>query len=107
MIFAISGVAQVQQTGATDSSYLPVAIKETPATIQKRMEAAKPEITKRQLDLLHDRYDLSDRPASGIAMSRGKPLQEGVRAKLPSGATWEALGVMAPEEIKDKALLHR
>ena len=48
-----------------------------------RMEAAKPEIMKRQLDLLQDRYDLSDRPAVGVTMSRGKPVQDGVRAKLP------------------------
>ena len=33
-------------------------------------------------------------------MSRGKPSQEGVRAKLPEGTSWEKLGTMTPEEIK-------
>ena len=37
-------------------------------------------------------------------MSRGKPVQEGVRARLPAGTTWEALGAMTPEEIRDKDL---
>jgi cytochrome c peroxidase len=104
IIFAVSGVAQGQQPSATDSSFLPVAIKETTASIQKRMEAAKPAIMKRQVDLLEDRYDLSNRTAPGITMSRGKPVQDGVRAKLPSGTSWEALGAMTPEEIKEKDL---
>jgi hypothetical protein len=47
LVFTVSGVARGQQTGAADSSYLPVAIKQTTATIQKRMEAAKPAIMKR------------------------------------------------------------
>jgi cytochrome c peroxidase len=104
LVFAISGVAQGQQAGTADSSYLPVAIKETPATIQKRMEAAKAAIMKRQLDLLGERYDLSDRQAVGFTMSRGKPLQDGVRAKLPTGTSWEQLAAMTPEEVKEKGL---
>ena len=68
------------------------------------MEAAKPEIMKRQMDLLDERYDLSDRPAAGVTMSRGKPVQEGVRAKLPPGTSWEQLAAMTPEEIRDKDL---
>jgi cytochrome c peroxidase len=103
-VFALSGVAHGQQTGATDSSYLPVAIKESPAAIQQRMEAAKPNIMKRQLDLLAERYDLSDRRAVGVVMSRGKPVQDGVRAKLPAGTTWEQLATMTPEEVKEKDL---
>ena len=37
-------------------------------------------------------------------MSRGKPVQEGVRAKLPAGMTWEKLAGMSPEEIREKGL---
>jgi hypothetical protein len=41
-----------------------------------RMKAAKAEVMKRQLDLLNDRYDLSNRPAAdGTQMSHGKPVQ--------------------------------
>ena len=55
-------------------------------------------------DLLKERYDLSNRPAQGVTMSRGKPVQEGVRAKLPLGMTWESLAAMSPAEIRDKNL---
>ena len=37
-------------------------------------------------------------------MSRGKPVQEGVRVQLPEGMTWEKLAAMSPEEIKSKNL---
>jgi cytochrome c peroxidase len=56
------------------------------------------------MDLLGERYDLGNRPTSGITMSRGKPVQEGVRVKLPTGMTWERLAVMSPEEVRDKNL---
>ena len=56
------------------------------------------------MDLLNERYDLSNRPAKGVTMSRGKPIQEGVRAKLPTGVTWEQLGGMSPEEIQAKEM---
>ena len=55
-----------------------------------RMGGAKAPIMKRQMDLLSARYDLSDRPAAGVTMSRGKPVQDGVRVKLPARATWDA-----------------
>lgn len=37
-------------------------------------------------------------------MTGGKPIQEGVRVKLPAGLTWEALAKMTPEEIKEKGV---
>jgi cytochrome c peroxidase len=94
--------AQQDQRGAT--SYLPVDIKESFASIMARMKKAKPEIEKKHADLLGARYDLSNRPAKDATMSRGKPLQEGVRIKLPSGETWEQLASMSPAEIQDKNL---
>ncbi len=96
------GLAYAQERGQT--SYSPVDIKETFASIMARMKAAKPEIEQRHADLLNERYDLSDRPAPGVTMSRGKPVQEGVRAKLAAGITWEKLAAMSPEEIRDKNL---
>lgn len=104
MVLALSGVAVGQQAGSPASSYLPVVVAENPAAIQRRMEAAKPEIMRRQLELLRDRYDLADRPAAGVAMSRGKPVQEGVRARLPAGVGWDQLGSMTPDEIRDRDL---
>jgi cytochrome c peroxidase len=96
--------ARGQQPGEAATSYLPVAVKESTESIQGRMEAAKPGIMRRHLALLGDRYDLSGRPAAGVTMSRGKPVQEGIRVKLPTGTTWEALGAMTPGEIRDKDL---
>ena len=78
--------AQQEQRGAT--SYMPVDIKDSFASIMARMKAAKPDIEKEHTNLLSARYDLSNRPAKDATMSRGKPLQEGVRVKLPAGATW-------------------
>jgi len=86
------------------SSYSPVDIKEPFAKTMARMKAAKPEVMKRQMDLLKERYDLSNRPAKGVTMSGGKAVQEGVRAKLPKGMTWEKLANMAPEEIRKEDL---
>ena len=56
---------------------------------------------KRAQLLLDQRYDLSDRPATDARMSRGKPVQDGVRVKLPTGMTWKALEVMTPEAIRE------
>ncbi len=100
IIVSISTFAQTPSKGV--SSYSPVDIKESFQAIMARMKAAKPEVMKRQMDLLNERYDLSNRPATGVTMSLGKPVQEGVRAKLPAGMTWENLADMRPEEIRQK-----
>jgi cytochrome c peroxidase len=73
-------------------------------TVRKRMEQEKAAIQKRQADLLGQRYDLSDRPAKGVTMTRGKVVQVGPRAKLPGSVTWQQLADMSPEQIKDKNL---
>src|SRR3984893_14159648 len=85
------------------SSYLP-GVEEGFGAVVARMSGAKAAIMKRQMDLLSARYDLSDRPAAGVTMSRGKPVQDGVRVKLQAGASWDALGKMTPDEIRDKGL---
>jgi cytochrome c peroxidase len=102
-LLMVLGVAFAQE--AVKSSYAPVVIKEPFSKTMARMKAAKPEVMKRQMDLLNERYDLSDRPAEGVMMSGGKrSVQEGVRAKLPEGMTWEKLAAMTPEEIQEKDL---
>ena len=89
---------------APPSSYMPVVETESFSAVRKRMEGAKAAIEKRQDDLLNQRYDLSDKPAKGVTMSRGKPVQEGVRVKLGSGVTWDSLAKMTPEEIKKQGV---
>ena len=74
------------------------------SALVKRLQSEKPKFAERQKNLLAERYDLADRPAQGVTMSRGKPVQAGVRVKLPVGLTWEQLAAMSPEEIKSKNL---
>src|SRR5712672_1911895 len=56
------------------------------------------------MNVLNERYDLSDRPSSTTKMSRGKPVQAGVRVKLPAGVSWEQLSALSPEDIRAKGL---
>ncbi|HEY3281293.1 MAG TPA: cytochrome B6 [Armatimonadota bacterium] len=106
LVVALLGWAAVcaQDAGQQPTSYAPVAITEPFAKVMARMKAAKPEIEKRQADLLALRYDLSDRPAEGVTMFRGKAVQGGVRVKLPEGQTWESLAALSPEEVRDRGL---
>jgi cytochrome c peroxidase len=87
-----------------DSSYLPVDIKEPFASIMARMKAAKPGIMQRQLALLNERYDLSKRVSNEVEMTRGKPIPVGPATRLASGLTWETLGAMSPDEIRERGL---
>jgi cytochrome c peroxidase len=66
------------------------------------MSAAKADLMQKHRAFLARRYDLSDQPAPGVTMSRGKPVQGGVRVKLPAGMSWEKLAAMSPDEIRDK-----
>ncbi|MGZ8095669.1 MAG: cytochrome B6 [Methylosarcina sp.] len=86
------------------SSYLPVVIKEDFQTTLDRMKGKKSDFMDRQEELLGERYDLSDRPAQGVTMAAGKPVQQGVRVKLSDGMTWEKLGAMTAEDIKAQDL---
>jgi cytochrome c peroxidase len=86
------------------TSYMPIAIDQPFAARMAADVAAKPGIEREHQALLDARYDLSDRPAQGVTMERGKPLQEGVRVKLPSGVTWEGLAGMSPDAIREQGL---
>jgi cytochrome c peroxidase len=92
--------AHAQDRGET--SYAPVDVKEKFGSIVARMRQAKPAIEQRHADLLSERYELGNRPVPGATMSHGKPIQEGVRVKLPAGTTWQTLAAMSPDEIRAK-----
>ncbi|MBX7256074.1 MAG: cytochrome B6 [Candidatus Hydrogenedentes bacterium] len=92
------------QDAKKPTSYSPVVIHEPFDSVVKRMSEKKPEIEKAHKEFLESRYDLSDRPSATAKMSRGKPVQEGVRVKLPAGVTWNQLAKMKPETIKEKGL---
>ncbi len=82
------------------------AAPETFAALVSRLQQEKPTFAKRQQvrHLLAARYDLADRAAPGVMMSRGKAVQDGVRVKLPANVTWESLASMTPETIKAQNL---
>jgi cytochrome c peroxidase len=101
--FLLSAPASAEESRGK-TSYAPVDIKEDFAQTMARMKADKPKVMARQKDLLKERYDLSDRPAKDATMSGGKPIQEGVRVKLPAGTTWDKLAAMSPDEIRQKDL---
>ena len=97
--FLALGVVSAQDPKA--SSYAPVDGKEEFAAVMARLKAGKAAVTKRHADLLAERYDLSDRPTSGVTMTRGKAVQEGTRSRLPPGMTWDRLGAMSAEDIRN------
>jgi cytochrome c peroxidase len=84
------------------SSYMPVVPKEDFQATFKRMSGEKAQVNKRHQALLNERYDLANKPAQGVTMAKGKPVQAGVRAKLKSGMTWDKLGQMTPEQIREQ-----
>ena len=87
LLLAGAGVALAEQAERAKTSYAPVDIQEDFQTTMTRMKAAKAAIEQRHRALLEERYDLADRPAKDVTLSRGKALQEGVRVKLPAGMT--------------------
>jgi cytochrome c peroxidase len=81
-----------------------VVIQEEFGLTLDRMKAKKSELMQKQKELLEERYDLSNRAAQDVAMARGKPVQQGVRVKLPDGMTWEKLSGMTAEDVKAQDL---
>ena len=101
----IHGILAVLAAGLLGGAAMVQAAEEEDfPTLVARLQQEKPVFAKRQQDLLKERYDLADQPAKGVAMAKGKPVQEGVRVRLPEGTTWEKLAAMTPEEIKSKNL---
>jgi cytochrome c peroxidase len=88
-----------------DTTYRPLPTQPF-STVKAMDEAQKPQVMQRQNNLFNQRYDLSDRPIAGVMMSGGKkPVQGGVRVKLPAGVTWDNLATMNPAEIRQRGLL--
>jgi len=85
-------------------TYMPVVIEEDFKTTMEKDVKDKPQVMERQQALLDRRYDLSDRPAAVMMSGNKKPIQEGVRVKLPKSMTWEKLNAMTAAEIKEKDL---
>src|SRR5215218_3646269 len=69
-------------------------------------EALKPQVMERQRSMLDARYDLADRPMAGVMMSGGRrPVQDGVRVRLPAGQTWDSLANLSAQQIRESDFL--
>jgi cytochrome c peroxidase len=106
-VLAVSVYCVVDANDTPPTSYAPVVMSESFEDVMARMSEAKDAVMARQMALLAERYDLSDRPMAEATMSRGKPVQDGPRTKLPEGVTWEMLAEMTPEQIRAEGLFPR
>src|SRR5260370_25230985 len=92
-----------QSSGQQPSSYM--SVNEEPFdVVRARDKANKAGVMAAQQRRLEERYNLSRRVDDSVRMTRGKPIPVGPTAKLKNGVTWEQLGRMSPDEIKDKGL---
>lgn len=83
-----------------DSSYIPVDDDKSFDDLFKRLSANKQKQMQKHKALLEQRYDLANRAAKGVTMTRGKAVQAGVRVKLPAATTWDQLAGMTPDEVR-------
>ncbi len=97
-------VAQQPQSSAPQpSSYM--SVNEEPFdVVRARDKANKAGVMAAQQRLLEERYNLTRRVDENVRMTRGKPIPVGPTAKLKNGVTWEQLGRMSPNEIREKGL---
>lgn len=85
------------------SSYMPIIV-EPFDVVRARDKAAKSRVMAEHQKLLDERYDLRRHVDENVHMTRGKPIPVGPTAKLKGGVTWEQLGRMSPDEIREKGL---
>jgi cytochrome c peroxidase len=97
-----SGV-RAQKQEKNPSSFTPV-VEEPFEVVRARDKAAKSRVNAAAQKLLEQRYDLRRRVDESVKMTRGKPIPVGPTAKLKGGVTWEQLGRMSPDEIRQKDL---
>jgi len=86
-ITATVALGALMLTGAALSGQDDPLLKSEPLPqVIARTQKEKPMFAQRQQDLLNARYDLSNRPAGGVTMSRGKAVQDGVRVQESRGS---------------------
>lgn len=100
------GVASGQEE-LEGGSYMQVTDEEFESILERDREARE-DVMERQQALLERRYDLSDQPSDAMMSAGRKPVQEGVRVRLPDGVdSWQELSDMSPEEIREQDLFPR
>jgi cytochrome c peroxidase len=95
-------VAGLGRAADVPNSYADVVDRATFDDVKQRMEGNKSKVVAAHQKLLEERYDLSNKPSATVKMTRGKPVQTGVRVKLKSGVTWESLSALAPADIRKR-----
>src|ERR1700682_1310962 len=92
-----------QPSGQQPSSYM--SVNEEPFdVVRARDKANKAGVMAAHQRLLEERYNLSRHVDDNVRMTRGKPIPVGPTARLKNGVTWEQLGRMSPDEVKNKGL---
>ncbi|MCP4267158.1 MAG: cytochrome B6 [Candidatus Brocadiaceae bacterium] len=100
----VLGIANAKEMKTQKSSYMPVMVTESFEAVRERDIAEKPDVMSKHMALLKERYNLSGKTDPNAKMSGGKPLPVGPTAKLSSGVSWESLGAMSPEVIRQKGV---
>ncbi len=106
LLSAVSVLLITTNAGAQQqrpSSFTPV-VEEPFEVVRARDKAAKAGVMAAHQRLLEQRYDLGRRVDDNIRMTRGKPIPVGPTARLKTGVTWEQLGQMSPEQIRERDL---
>ena len=98
----VTNAARAQQQ-QRPSSFSPV-IEEPFDVVRTRDKANKARVMAAHQRLLDERYDLSRRVDDSVKMTRGKPIPVGPTAKLKSGMTWDRIGQMTPDAIKEQGV---
>ena len=107
LLAMVAAMLVTQQVGAQKqqdpkpSSYNSV-IEEPFGVVRTRDKAAKAGVMAAHQKLLEERYDLTRHVDESMRMTRGKPIPVGPTARLKNGVTWEQLGQMSPEEIRER-----
>jgi cytochrome c peroxidase len=99
---ALAAIASAYAAAPKDQTYFPVVPTKSFDEVFEQDTADKAKVMSDQKALLEKRYDLRDN-ASNVQMSgKRKAVQQGVRVKLQSGTTWDKLGGMTPDQIKQQ-----
>lgn len=94
--------AQDKQVPVRNSSYSPVVDTESFDAVRARDVANRAKVKAAAQKVLTDRYDLTPKLDPSATMTSGKPLPVGPTARLKGGVSWDSLGSMSPDEIRDR-----
>ena len=101
LVAASAAVIGQAQQGKVVSSYGPTNQDMTFDQIKAGRMAVKAARAKEHMDMLNSRYMLAKKTSPEVSMSGGKRIPVGPTANL-HGMTWDQLGSMSPEQIKEK-----